>query len=80
MKKSLKPLMLSLILLGFMAIGQIGLGQAPPPPPSGAKGGTSNKAPGGNAPIEGGLVIALAMVAGFSVWKLRKIGIKKFEN
>ncbi|MEI7724796.1 MAG: hypothetical protein WCK09_06800 [Bacteroidota bacterium] len=75
MKKALKPLMFSLILLGSIAFSQISFSQAPPPPPSGSdKGGSGNKAPGngGGAPIEGGVIVALTMAAGFGGWKLFK--------
>ena len=73
MKKLLKKQLFALILLGFMAIAQISIAQAPPPPPdSGEKGGTGNKAPGGGAPIDGGLAAALVMVAGFGARKLGK--------
>jgi hypothetical protein len=79
MKKALKPLMFSLILLGFMAIAQIIVAQpAPPPPPSaGSKGDGTNKGPGGGAPIEGGLVLTLAMAAGYGAYKWRKAVLKK---
>lgn len=70
MKKSLAPVFLSFLFIAFMAIAQTGLSQAPPPPPA-EKGTNSNKAPGG-APIDGGVAITLAMVAGFGAWKLYK--------
>ena len=63
-----------------MAFAQISLGQAPPPPPSGAKGGNTNKGPGGGAPIEAGLAMSLALVAGFGAWKLLKVVQKKRET
>ena len=73
MKNLRKPLLFSLVLLGFMAIAQIGFSQAPPPPPpAGPKGGSGNNNPGGSAPIDGGLAISLAMIAGFGAWKLLK--------
>jgi hypothetical protein len=68
MKKVFSPLLFVLILLGFMAICHIGKAQAPPPPPE-EKGTNSNKAPGGGAPIDGGLAITLAMLVGFGAWK-----------
>ncbi|MCX6266909.1 MAG: hypothetical protein NTW16_06060 [Bacteroidetes bacterium] len=70
MKKSRNRLLFSLILLGFMAIAQLGLAQAPPPPPV-EKGTNSNKGPGG-APVDGGVAVTLAMVAAFAGWKLYK--------
>ena len=77
MKKSLKPFILPLIIIGFMALSQISLAQAPPPPPSGSKGSGSNKAPGGGAPVDGGLMVSLAMVAGFGAWKLFRAAQRK---
>jgi hypothetical protein len=78
MKKTLNSLLLSLFLLCCMAIAQSGLAQAPPPPPSGDKGSASNKGPGGGAPIDAGLVLTLAMVAGFGSWKL--LNAKRRKN
>jgi hypothetical protein len=73
MKNIVKSFVLALMLTGFMAIAQISLAQAPPPPPV-DKGTNTNKAPGngGGAPIDGGVVLSLAMVAGFGGWKLYK--------
>lgn len=71
MKKVFSPLLFVLILLWFMAICHISKAQAPPPPPD-EKGTNTNKAPGGGAPVDGGLFIVLTMVAGFGVWKLVK--------
>ncbi len=68
MKRSLKPLFFSLILLGFISFAHTGLGQAPPPPPT-EKGSNTNKAPGGGAPIDAGVYAVLAMAAGFCAWK-----------
>jgi hypothetical protein len=71
MKKVRKPLMFSLLMLCFMLVAQTGMAQAPPPPPL-EKGTNTNNAPGGNAPVEGGLLFSLALVAGFGAWKLLK--------
>ena len=71
MKKVRKPLMFSLLMLCFIMVAQTGMSQAPPPPPL-EKGTNTNKAPGGNAPVEGGLFISLALAAGFGAWKLFK--------
>jgi hypothetical protein len=71
MKKIRKPLIFSLLMLCFMLVAQTGMTQAPPPPPA-DKGTNTNKAPGGGAPIDGGLFFSLAMVAGFGAWKLFK--------
>jgi hypothetical protein len=74
MKKVFKTIIFPLFFLCFMAIAQSGLTQAPPPPPtSGSKGDATNKGPGGGgAPISGGVIVCLAMVAGFGTWKLYK--------
>ncbi|MCX6265842.1 MAG: hypothetical protein NTW16_00590 [Bacteroidetes bacterium] len=78
MKKSPRILFFSLFLLGFMTFVQLGLAQAPPPPPV-DKGTNSNKGPGG-APIDGGVIVALAMVAGYGTWKLLKTIQKKKQS
>ncbi len=71
MKKFLKKQVFALILICFMALAHTGITQAPPPPPA-EKGTNSNKAPGGGAPVDGGLATALLMVTGFGGWKLFK--------
>lgn len=77
MKKTGKPLIFSLLILCFMLAAQTGMTQAPPPPPA-DKGTNTNKAPGGGAPIDGGLFISLAMVAAFGAWKLFKRKTMRF--
>ncbi|MFZ4523560.1 MAG: hypothetical protein ACOYNC_17795 [Bacteroidales bacterium] len=79
MKKSQNPIIVSLIFLSFMAFARIGHSQAPPPPPE-EKGTNSNKAPGGGAPIDGGLTLSLAMVAAFGGWKWYKIRKRRLSN
>jgi hypothetical protein len=54
------------------------LAQAPPPPPS-EKGTASNKAPGGGAPLDGGIYVVLALAAGFGAWKSHK-ALKKMRS
>ena len=71
MKKVRKPLIFSLLMLCFMLVAHSGKAQAPPPPPL-EKGTNTNKAPGGGAPVDGGLATALLMVTGFGGWKLFK--------
>ena len=67
MKKLHKLLMFSLLMLFFLLSAQTGITQPPPPADQGSH---SNKAPsGGGAPVDGGLFMALAMVAGFGAWK-----------
>ena len=71
MKKIRNPLIFSLLMLCFILVAHTGMTQAPPPPPA-EKGTNSNKAPGGGAPVDGGLATALLMVTGFGGWKLFK--------
>ena len=78
MKKIRKPLLFSLILLGFMAIARISPAQAPPPPPA-DKGSNDNKAPMG-APVEGGIVVTISLIAAFGAWKMLKAVQKKRET
>ncbi|MCX6305085.1 MAG: hypothetical protein NT040_08960 [Bacteroidetes bacterium] len=69
MKKNFKAILFSFILIACMTFAKTGMAQAPPPPPA-EKGSNTNKAPGGGAPLDGGLYLALALVAGFGAWKL----------
>ncbi|MFZ4523758.1 MAG: hypothetical protein ACOYNC_18795 [Bacteroidales bacterium] len=75
MKRQFNRVLFSVILLASMAFARVIFAQAPPPPPS-EKGTGSNKAPGGGAPVDGGILIALASVAGFGAWKV----IRKFNK
>jgi hypothetical protein len=69
-----KKLILSAAVLSIATLTLFA--QAPPPPPASAN--ESGNGPVGNgAPIEGGLAIALVMVAGFGTWKLLKAFQKK---
>jgi hypothetical protein len=68
MKKSLKPFMLSLFILCFMAFAKIGLAQEPPHPPS-DKGTSTNQSPAAT-PIGNGLTILLAMGAAYGAFKV----------
>jgi len=83
MKTNIKPLLLALAIIGSVAMAHVSMAQAPaPPPPSGAKGGNGNKAPGGGgAPVDGGLIVSLALIAGFGGWKFYKgLQLKKQDN
>jgi hypothetical protein len=83
MKKILKPLVFSVILLASVAFAQITLAQAPPPPPPpSGKGTTGNQGPanGGGAPIEGGLIVSLALIAGFGGWKWYRVTREKKQT
>ena len=79
MKKFVKPTLFSIIFLSCMTFAQMALAQAPPPPPV-EKGTNTNKAPGGGAPIDGGLVISLALVAAFGTWKLATVVKRKKQS
>jgi hypothetical protein len=78
MKKFISPLLFPLIVICFMAFAQVSLGQAPPPPPS-AKGTSTNKSPGGGAPVDEGPYVILALVAGFGAWKVYRLGQNKLK-
>ena len=82
MKNLLRPALLSLILLCFLAIAQVGLAQDPPKPPSNDQKGTGgNKGPSGEStPIDGGVCVALAMVAGYGAYKWLKVVQKKSQT
>ncbi len=79
MKKSLNLIGFSLFLFCCSILTQVGLAQAPPPPPA-DKGTNNNKAPGGGAPIDGGLAVSLALVAGFGTWKITKGSQKRKQT
>ena len=76
MKNVQKKQMFALILLGFMTIAQISLAQAPTPP-SGDKGSNNNGVPGGGAPIGSGMVLLIAMAAGYGGKKVFDLGEEK---
>ncbi len=69
MKKTVKLFVLSTLLICFMAIAQSSLAQGPPPPPSGvgAKGSSTNHAPGeSGAPVGNGTFILVALAAAYA--------------
>ncbi len=71
MKTYIKPLLFSVLFFACLAFAQTAFAQAPPPPPPATHGQTGNEAPGGGgAPIEGGLIMTLALVAGYGAWKI----------
>jgi hypothetical protein len=74
MKKSLKPLFISLMFLFFFASARIGLAQEPPHPPS-DKGTINNHGPAG-APIGSGLSVLLVMGAAYGAFKLYQVRTK----
>ncbi len=79
MKRQFKRVLLSVILLAAMAFAQVTFAQESPPPPP-EKGTGSNKAPGGGAPVDGGILFALASVAGFGAWKMIRMVYKRNEE
>lgn len=71
MKKSFMHIFFTVLLFGCIAFSQITLAQAPPPPPA-EKGTNDNKGPGGGAPIDNGIYLTVALIAGFGAWKMYK--------
>ena len=80
MKNILKSQLCFFLLIFCLSFATTLPAQNPPPPPA-EHGTTGNQAPGGGggAPIDGGLLVSLAMVAGFGAWKLYKSMQKKKE-
>jgi hypothetical protein len=74
MKKSLKPLFVSLILFYFIAIDYTCLAQEPPhpPPPPSEKGTATNHGPAG-APVDPGTGILLMLAAGYGLRKVYNV-------
>ena len=76
MKKTVKLFVFTTLLICFMAIAQSSLAQGPPPPPSGvgAKGSSTNHAPGeSGAPIGNGTFILVALAAAYAGKKAYKV-------
>lgn len=71
MKKTASTILFALFLLLSIGITQVAFAQESPPPPS-EKGSDGNRAPGGGAPVDGGIISALVMVAGYGAWKFMK--------
>jgi hypothetical protein len=74
MKKSLKFMFITLMLLFAITSAHIGLAQEPPHPPS-EKGSNDNHGPSG-VPIDGGLSILLAMSAAYGALKMYQVRTK----
>jgi hypothetical protein len=79
MKNILKSVLLLSTIMLLTASLNVGLAQTPPAPPSHDKGGNQGKN-GGGAPIDGGLAISLAMVAGYGAYKWLKAVRKKKQS
>ena len=71
-----------ILIFAFLTIGSITLLAQPlPAPPSNAGSGGNGPVGGGGAPVDGGLAISLAMIAGFGAWKWYMAGKKlKLKN
>ncbi len=83
MKKTVKLFVLASLLLCFLAIAHSSLAQGPPPPPSGtgAKGSSTNKAPGDSGAAVGkGTFILLALAAAYAGRKVYKVKAAKTEE
>lgn len=62
-----------IVVLGlFLGLSFSALAQGPPPPPADGHGVTTNEAPGGGAPVGGGLAILLGLGAAWGTRKLMK--------
>ena len=74
---------LLLLLLLITGISHQLQAQGPPLPPASGHGSTGNEPEGGNAPIEGGIILLLAMGVAWGGWKayktIRKNALKKGE-
>lgn len=73
MKKIVKAL-LQTGLVGFLVFPVVAvMAQGGPPPPPSVHGETTNQLPeGGNAPVQSGLFLLLAMGAGYAIKKVLK--------
>jgi hypothetical protein len=72
MKKAIKSIFLIITIVLFSATLNVLSAQPSGPPSGGPNGGHDlggNQGEGGGAPINGGLVVSLAMVAAFGAWK-----------
>ena len=70
-----------IFILAFLTIGSFTLPAQPPPAPPSNAGNGGNGPVGDGAPIDGGLAISLALIAGFGVWKWYMAGKKlKLKN
>ena len=64
----------------FLLVSAIAMGDSPPPPPpGGGQGGTGN-VPGGGAPIGSGLIILMALGAGYGAKKVYSFRKRKLAE
>jgi hypothetical protein len=76
MKKYIRPILITFVILSGLAFAQVSFAQPPAPPASGSNGG-SNTPMGGAAPIDGGLVFLLAAGMGYGA---KKVYYAKFSR
>ncbi|MFH1119326.1 MAG: hypothetical protein V1775_05845 [Bacteroidota bacterium] len=69
MKKLFNILMLSAVMFTCVCSADQVMAQAPPAPPATGGGNSGDQPIGGNAPIGGGIILLLAMGAGYAVKK-----------
>jgi hypothetical protein len=62
----------ALFILMFLIVSTATVIAQPPPPPEAANENGNGPIGGNGAPIDGGVAIVLAMVAGYGAWKLFK--------
>jgi hypothetical protein len=76
MKKYIKPIFITFVIIAGLTIAHVSFAQPPAPPASGSNGGASTPM-GGTAPIDGGLSILLAAGA---IYGGKKIYQAKFSQ
>ena len=68
--KNILPRVLLLCLFILLAVSlNVSIAQVPPPQPP-SNGVSGNQGKGNSGPIDGGVVVSLAMVAGYGAYKL----------
>ena len=67
MKKGMKLLTFALSLGLFVGISFASLAQGPPPPPGEHNLSGDQPAPGGSAPVGGGLILLVGMGVGYAI-------------
>jgi hypothetical protein len=69
MKKSLKSLIISLVISCFIAFAYTSTAQEPPHPPT-EKGTEYNHGPANGAPVGGGVYILLVLAAAYGAYQM----------